>query len=576
MSASWTSIPDGALATPDLFNSRFDALNKGNVFNVLSYGDVSGGTLDAVSAITSAMAAAAPSRGKVYFPPGTYAIGSMIQVSDEGIAFEGVGRGSRLSATTGLQAVLYVDARDVTIKGLRVSGTSCGAANALGSGIQLASTATDATIRECHIDSCGGVGGIYKAGGGRLYGLRLLNNSLRSNTGMEADLTDSHADIYINSTSSTFIQGNNCESRTGFGIIVFDGQNVEITGNIVRNKSIQSLGPLVASGYGITTYDTTGTAVQNVTIADNIIEFCETIGIYVQSGHRILVQGNQVRSSSSGSLNPSLLYGGISISNPQTAVCVGNIVTDSQAADGAIAVTQNAETLGNVVVSGNVIDQATEGIVLSDASGVVVQGNSVSRISNGRGISATASPLLGSIIQGNNIFSATNPGIELIAGAVDCQVAGNSVTSCYGGINLLSTTTRCQVNGNIIRDSGGTGAGTRVALAATLVSSVVANNIISSTTAYSTGISIGSGSTGYVLQGNIVADSQTTLSDTGSTVGAMFGNVGPARSAATVSQDVIYSGVSLRNPRVSTSGNTHRLVYESNGTTFYIAPDGTL
>src|SRR5690348_8476478 len=91
MSASYTTIPEGALATPALFNSRFEALNAGNVYNVRWYGAAGDGVTDDTSAITQAVAAAAATKGIVYFPPGDYKH-STFTISNDRVVLEGAGK----------------------------------------------------------------------------------------------------------------------------------------------------------------------------------------------------------------------------------------------------------------------------------------------------------------------------------------------------------------------------------------------------------------------------------------------------------------------------------------------------
>lgn len=104
MSATYEPIPEGAEATPALFNNRFEALLANDVFNVKFYGAVGDGSTDDGAAITDACdALIANGSGTLYFPPGTYMVFKASEVYTILAHFEDLSN-------------VYIDASQATIK----------------------------------------------------------------------------------------------------------------------------------------------------------------------------------------------------------------------------------------------------------------------------------------------------------------------------------------------------------------------------------------------------------------------------------------------------------------------------
>lgn len=105
MSANYTPIPEGAEATPALWNDRFDAILAGDVFNVMRYEATGDGTTDDGEAITDAAdALIANGGGTLFFPPGDY------MVFKVGTVY------TNLATFDGLEGVSIVMAEGATLK----------------------------------------------------------------------------------------------------------------------------------------------------------------------------------------------------------------------------------------------------------------------------------------------------------------------------------------------------------------------------------------------------------------------------------------------------------------------------
>jgi parallel beta-helix repeat protein len=149
----YTDIAEGALATPALWNDRFNALRKGDVFNVKSYGAVGDGTTNDATAIQLAVTAAAVSGGTVLFPPATYKVNSQL-TGAANVRLLGYGATIDFSAFADATAFFKVEGTDGTATTLSgnaaegdtsVSVTSVSGFSA-GGYARLGSTATTGSI----------------------------------------------------------------------------------------------------------------------------------------------------------------------------------------------------------------------------------------------------------------------------------------------------------------------------------------------------------------------------------------------------------------------------------------------
>lgn len=95
MTVSFTRIPEGALATPALFNDLLDSIHAGGVFyNVKwsTYGAAGDGVTDDTVAIQAAITAASLTGGIVFFPPGSYLVTTGLVVAQHGVWLKGAGK----------------------------------------------------------------------------------------------------------------------------------------------------------------------------------------------------------------------------------------------------------------------------------------------------------------------------------------------------------------------------------------------------------------------------------------------------------------------------------------------------
>lgn len=240
--------------------------------------------------------------------------------------------------------------------------------------------------------------------------------------------------------------GNN--QQFGVNVIGDNCLDVVITGNDI---SYACQGIFTASGYS-------GTNAINVT-GNNIHDIQGQHGIY-GGGSNLVVSGNAIH--------------GIAL-------------------DG-IKIQAGEDIISNISVTGNVINNATDGILLdctlagSSMTGVTVTGNAINTVSS-RGISLNGTNGLTTYISvnGNTVMNTTGHGIYFDDAGTDYNILGNIIKSSgENGIYLEATGTPSRVKiGNNIITNVGTAAGGAATQCGIMINNVtgadIFNNLLTDT-----------------------------------------------------------------------------------------------
>jgi hypothetical protein len=124
MANVYTDIAEGDLATPALWNDRFNALRKGDVFNVKAYGAVGDGVTSDTTAVQAAIAAAVAAGGVVFFPNGNYLCGTLTVTG--GCFIRGAGSGrttiTHTASSHGIDITAATDGSVVRLEGFTLAG----------------------------------------------------------------------------------------------------------------------------------------------------------------------------------------------------------------------------------------------------------------------------------------------------------------------------------------------------------------------------------------------------------------------------------------------------------------------
>src|SRR5258708_7629268 len=145
----------GSLTGPLIAN-----INLSAVFNIKSYGALGNGATDDSASIQSAINAAQTNGGVVYFPVGTYLVGTSPTVSTGKIILAGDGADSilKIKASTKANALLVTGTSYVQIKGLYIDGNlanvdTSGTAYTTICGIRVYNS-TNVIIEDCCATNC--------------------------------------------------------------------------------------------------------------------------------------------------------------------------------------------------------------------------------------------------------------------------------------------------------------------------------------------------------------------------------------------------------------------------------------
>lgn len=305
-SAGTVSFGDGT-AAPDTTLARVSAgvlsVNGvpvdigGGTFNVKAYGALGDGSTDDTVAIQAAITAASPTKGTVFFPPGTYRVATLTGTAatnlrrfftlTTGITLQGASATASVikagNSTAPFFAILRgtVDGTDLSGLTVRDLGFDLNTANNAPASNQASNavldyraavvvyTGTRVTITRCRIlDSCGVWG--FAVNGAAVTDTVIEGNRLE--WASSAVYHDTSA-LYV-SGARTLIRGNEFVATAGtplaFSAIETHGDNQVITGNII------------SGWYRGANLTGVGVAANGVIFANNVVQQC-AVGVQLWS-----------------------------------------------------------------------------------------------------------------------------------------------------------------------------------------------------------------------------------------------------------------------------------------------------
>lgn len=359
------------------------------VFNVSYFGAVGDGITNDATAIQAAIASASLAGGGiVFFPPGTYLIGTRIALKDR-VSLKGSGaRVSIIKPTVGVSTAVFLGtsgdsvtdafyedfgvtgdylSSGLTLKGFQITGgrrllfNRLRIADVAREGVGLQTGTTDCLILHCEIEASGLDGNtsghaVNVSGGSHRN--KVIANKITNGLGMGVSISDSGGGCTDCQVCNNYIS--NLPSVTGFEAIgVADaGQRAIVSGNQCLDSH--------DNGISVSSND--------CTVTGNTINGAENYGIWVGGDHNAIT-GNVVKNA--GREVSGVTYAGIVLAGSNAAsknTVSGNTVYDDQ-----IPKTQEVgiyETTGadfNLIVANIALDedQVNGGIAITGANTIV-------------------------------------------------------------------------------------------------------------------------------------------------------------------------------------------------------------
>ena len=442
------------------FQGNITSFNSVDWFNVVGYGADSTGTSDSATAIQTALTDAGAVNGVVYFPAGTYLVGTTLQIPNNDVTLIGDGiyeTTVKMKNATNLAAIITSfgwgassagsSTLPVVIRGITFDGNTSNQSSGAGHCMVLQSSYS--YIRDCSFQNGRGDGLRFDYFGAN--GTSHISNTAVENRVFECQFRNNGGNglNVSDSSGNTFTDGwvNNCVSQGNtIGITVGASAGWHITGNHIYGSAqdaIQMIRPFMTKVNGNYVEDWgTGATSGSWAAID--------LSIANDGGAGSSVIGNVINLNNPAGNAASHLTGisiGAASGDNSTASVVGNVLNASDntvpANYQAIAIfNQNSASITTAVVSGNTIfGNWGQGLVVLTANGGTLNVNGwYSNSSNQQNISfapvvlpagtTTAAPL--------NFTSGTNMGTAA-AGTMEFDGTDYYLTSVASSRQVVDT-----------------------------------------------------------------------------------------------------------------------------------------
>lgn len=279
------------------FTANIITANVPTVFNVIIYGATGDGSTNDTTAVQAAITAAAVAGGVVWFPVGTYIIGTALTISaTNGVILRGAGVGSILKSNSqALGEILTISGFNVVVEYLTFDGAYVSGASSGTSGLIKTSNAQDVIIQNCLIKNS------------LRNGIQIYGDSQRVQI-LDTKLSNNYCSIRSFSNGATnktptAISVRNCEllsnwdrsSNDQTGGIKLEASSVvtmESSGHVISDNYIYSVGLLGIELWG-------GGGVMSYSVISNNrifgIDGADEFGISLNDCQHVTVIGNSIR-----------------------------------------------------------------------------------------------------------------------------------------------------------------------------------------------------------------------------------------------------------------------------------------
>ena len=279
------------------FTANIITANVPTVFNVIIYGATGDGSTNDTTAVQAAITAAAVAGGVVWFPVGTYIIGTALTISaTNGVILRGAGVGSILKSNSqALGEILTISGSNVLVECLTFDGAYVSGASSGTSGLIKTSNAQDVIIQNCLIKNS------------LRNGIQIYGDSQRVQI-LDTKLSNNYCSIRSFSNGATnktptAISVRNCEllsnwdrsSNDQTGGIKLEASSVvtmESSGHVISDNYIYSVGLLGIELWG-------GGGVMSYSVISNNrifgIDGADEFGISLNDCRHVTVIGNSIR-----------------------------------------------------------------------------------------------------------------------------------------------------------------------------------------------------------------------------------------------------------------------------------------
>jgi parallel beta-helix repeat protein len=520
-----------------------------HMFDARDFGAVGDGVADDTVAVQAALdAAKVAAGGVVLLPQGTYLISAMLRMNGANVTLTGSGRSATIIKTVGDHQLIAAQAAGLCIRDLQLLGDA-DAAKTLQRGIEGQNLVTS-LIHNVHVKNMG-------------YDGICMLNGCADNT-ISACLVTGSQDDGINLGGGTLAPS---PGNTVTGCVVRDVAHTGI--HISGNSSYTSVTGNTISNCGYAGIDTfqfaTAIGLGGHTIVGNTVRDCALWGIHIKDSDYNVVSGNTVKGSAEGFSAENTHFTEFT-GNTCSAPTVNGLIVDGASSDLVIANNvfsgANAKVLINgprSVIRGNRVAGLTStavSVAVAGAVDCVIEGNGVSS-SGGYGINTVAAR---SIIS-NNRVSAGSSAIRLSAGANESVVTSNIVTGGSTGVEVSGSTSDCVLSSNVL--NGQTTAG--VSLNTAIRTQIHGNRISSALrginltaavdTTVSNNVTVSSGANGAITENT--ASTGTVLLHNRFDGAVLLNGANPVYREAGV--DFINNG-----PEYTSSTNYQRSVWKQN------------
>jgi hypothetical protein len=279
------------------FTANIITANVPTVFNVIIYGATGDGSTNDTTAVQAAITAAAVAGGVVWFPVGTYIIGTALTISaTNGVILRGAGVGSILKSNSqALGEILTITGSNVLVECLTFDGAYVSGASSGTSGLIKTSNAQDVIIQNCLIKNSLRNGVLIYGDSQRVQILdtKLSNNycSIRSFSNGATNKTPTAISVRNCELLSNWDRSGN-DQTGGIKLEASSAVTMESSGHVISDNYVYSVGLLGIELWG-------GGGVMSYSVISNNrifgIDSADEFGISLNDCRHVTVIGNSIR-----------------------------------------------------------------------------------------------------------------------------------------------------------------------------------------------------------------------------------------------------------------------------------------